>query len=66
MVAELVSGSGIAVLSGFWQSFINQHGVQWMARRGCQGGRLQQLVTASPQDSAYIVVLENMCKWTIC
>ena len=35
VVAELLSGSGIAALSGFWQGFINQHGVAWMARRRC-------------------------------
>lgn len=69
MVAELLFGSGVAALSGCWQGFINQRGVAWMARRGCRGGqsgRRQQLVTASPQGSAYVVVLENMCKWTIC
>lgn len=53
MVAELLSGSSSAALSDFWEGFINQHGIAWMARRGCKGGRIQQLVTASPQGSAY-------------
>lgn len=65
MVAQLLAGSGVAALSGFWHDFIDQRGVAWVARRGCQGGRLQQLVTASAQGSAYMVVLENICRWTI-
>lgn len=65
MVAELRSGSGLAALSGFWQGFVNQRGVAWMARRGCyQGGWSGRLQLASAPANA--AVPEDTCKRTVC